>query len=266
MHCVARWDCIRNLKKNYAIKEMCMGAVALMVNSNSIKLAEGILTALCQCLLGSHTGENVGGGTLPTSDSTARLLTAISTRLPQDLHKLVRTMTEQDEVSNEDFITWDEDCAYNDQVVVTDQMEHTSNAAQRIDKIFADAKESVANPAETAQRNPYFLPAVERPLRNLCLYIPMWTLALGSKFDVANRPSSAKVEAYFKTLKHDGLFVPALPLPVPEFLSQHVNIINNGTTLRIAGSCSIYLTSLVSLILIVLCVCYKTFTNQLKLH
>jgi hypothetical protein len=39
---------------------------------------------------------------LPTSDSKDRLLTAISTRLPKDLDKLVRTMTEQDDRDNED--------------------------------------------------------------------------------------------------------------------------------------------------------------------
>jgi hypothetical protein len=236
MHCVARWDCIKRLKNSYAIKELCMGSIALMVNSNSIELAESVLTALCHCLLGTHTGEKAGGGMLPTNESKDRLLAAISTRLPQDLEQLVRTMTEQDDMDNEDNDVRDEECCNDAKVVDTDQEFHASTAAQRIEKIFAKAKEAVADPAETAQRNPYFLPTIERPLRNLCLYIPMWTLALGSKFDVNNRPSSAKVEAYFKTLKHDGLFSPALPLSVPEFLSQHVKIINNGTTLRIAGS------------------------------
>jgi hypothetical protein len=59
-HCVARWDCIKRLKKSYAIKELCMGSIALMVNSNSIELAEGVLTSLCHCLLGTHTGEKGG--------------------------------------------------------------------------------------------------------------------------------------------------------------------------------------------------------------
>jgi hypothetical protein len=89
---------------------------------------------------------------------------------------------------------WDEECFHDDKEVDTDQMLHARTAAQRIDKIFAEAKKAVANPAETAQKNPYFLPTIERPLRNLCLYLPMWTLAHASKFNVDNRPSSAKVE------------------------------------------------------------------------
>lgn len=223
IHMLCRWKC---LKTRSPIKDFYVRCICQLIKAQSLNEFKKILEMIFLVALAETDGVNTNSTNTSAEDARIHLLEYIS-------HGNVRDSDKYEEneyykgINQEDTFFFDEESDSNDllnddsaPLSIQEWVNDIQNSAIQKSKIVGD------------RLNAFYCPDLVKSLAKICVDFPLWSTVMVQHFKSPNsRPSSARVESYFSTLKTSILTNKTTRMRVDKFIITHLRAIRGDVKL-----------------------------------